>query len=172
MIFYLERVILAETFRLSGLVDLGANASLILKLNIPAMDEQFEDQQFVEFVVKSIVDNPDKVRTTRVIDEMGVLITLDVDSADMGQVIGRSGQTAKSIRTLLKVVGAKNNARVNLKINEPEGGKRTKERQEGAEGMGMASAPAAMAAPVVAPVVDEDPMMMDPTGSVADDLKL
>lgn len=85
------------------------------------MAETNADQEFVEYVVKSIVDTPDKVKTERVIDEMGVLITLTVDPADMGQVIGRSGATAKSIRTLLKVVGAKRNARVNLKINEPEG---------------------------------------------------
>ena len=81
------------------------------------------DQQFVETLVKSIVNNPDKVKTDRIIDERGVLITLDVDPADMGYVIGRSGQTARSIRTLLKIVGAKHNARVNLKINEPVGGR-------------------------------------------------
>ncbi len=82
------------------------------------------DQQFVETVVKAIVNNPNDVKTNRTVDERGVLITLDVNPADMGYVIGRSGQTARSIRTLLKIVGAKNNARVNLKINEPEGGKR------------------------------------------------
>jgi predicted RNA-binding protein YlqC (UPF0109 family) len=81
------------------------------------------DQKFVEDVVKAIVNNPDKVKTNRIIDERGVLITLDVDPADMGYVIGRSGQTARALRVLLKIVGAKNNARVNLKINEPEGGR-------------------------------------------------
>jgi len=81
------------------------------------------DQMFVETIVKAIVNNPDKVKTDRIIDERGVLITLDVDPADMGYVIGRGGQTARSIRTLLKIVGAKHNARVNLKINEPEGGR-------------------------------------------------
>jgi len=81
------------------------------------------DQMFVETLVKAIVNNPDKVNTDRTIDERGVLITLDVDPADMGYVIGRSGQTARSIRTLLKIVGAKHNARVNLKINEPAGGR-------------------------------------------------
>jgi len=80
-----------------------------------------QDQQFVEFLVKSIVDNPEAVQTERKIDEMGVLITLKVDSKDLGQVIGRQGQTAKAIRTLLRVVGAKRQARVNLKIYEPEG---------------------------------------------------
>lgn len=81
------------------------------------------DQKFVEDIVRSIVNNPNDVKTTRTIDERGVLITLDVNPADMGYVIGREGQTARSIRTLLKIVGAKNNARVNLKINEPVGGR-------------------------------------------------
>ena len=80
------------------------------------------DQQFLEFVVKGLVDNPDDVKITRTVDEMGVLLTLEVNAADMGKVIGRSGNTAKAIRTLLRVVGMKNNSRVNLKINEPEGG--------------------------------------------------
>jgi len=80
------------------------------------------DQDFLEFVVKTLVDNPDAVKVGRVVDEMGVLLTLDVDPQDMGKIIGRSGNTAKAIRTLLRVVGMKNNARVNLKINEPQGG--------------------------------------------------
>lgn len=80
------------------------------------------DIEFVEYVVKSIVDHPDDVEVKRDIDEMGVLITLSVNPEDMGQVIGRQGATAKSIRTLLRVIGARNNARVNLKIHEPEGG--------------------------------------------------
>ena len=81
------------------------------------------DVLFLKQVVTSLVDNPDDVKINRTVDEMGVLITLDVNPADMGKVIGRSGNTAKAIRTLLRVVGMKNNARVNLKINEPEGGK-------------------------------------------------
>lgn len=81
-----------------------------------------KDQEFVEYVVKSLVDNVDKVKVERRVDEMGVLITLDVDPQDMGKVIGRDGATAKAIRTLLRVVGMKNSARVNLKINEPNGG--------------------------------------------------
>ncbi len=83
-----------------------------------------QDQEFVEYIVKALVDNPDDVRTERTVDEMGVLITLFINPADMGQVIGRMGQTAKAIRTLLRVVGAKHKARVNLKINEPEGSHR------------------------------------------------
>ena len=85
------------------------------------MAESQQDQEFVEYVVKALVDNPQVVKTERTVDEMGVLITLKVDQKDLGQVIGRNGQTAKSIRTLLRVVGAKNQARVNLKIYEPEG---------------------------------------------------
>ena len=81
------------------------------------------DQEFVEYVVRAIVDLPDKVKVERKVDEMGVLIELTVDPTDMGKIIGKEGRTAKSIRTLLRVLGAKNNARVNLKIIEPEGGR-------------------------------------------------
>lgn len=92
------------------------------------------DQQFLEYVVKALVDSPDDVKTTRNIDQMGVLLTLDVNPKDLGQVIGRNGRTAIAIRTLLKVVGAKNQARVNLKINEPEGGRRERvERTDGGD---------------------------------------
>lgn len=80
------------------------------------------DKDFVEFVVKSIVSQPDKVVVTRTVDDMGVLLTLQVAKEDMGKVIGRSGQTAKSIRILLRVIGSKENTRVNMKIVEPEGG--------------------------------------------------
>lgn len=82
---------------------------------------QESDVKFLELVVKALVDVPEKVKIVRTVDEMGVLLTLVVDNADMGKVIGRSGNTAKAIRTLLRVVGMKNNSRVNLKINEPEG---------------------------------------------------
>lgn len=84
------------------------------------------DQEFVEMVVKAIVDNPDKVKTERKVDEMGVLIELTVDGEDMGKIIGKEGKTAKSIRTLLRVLGARERARVNLKIVEPEGGRPVK----------------------------------------------
>ena len=83
-----------------------------------------KDQEFLEYVVKALVDNPDEVKAVRTVDEMGVLMTLSVSAADMGKVIGRDGNTAKAIRTLLRTVGMKNNSRVNLKINEPEGGLR------------------------------------------------
>jgi uncharacterized protein len=82
-----------------------------------------EEQQFLETVVKSLVDHPESVKIERTVDEMGVLLTLDVHAEDMGKIIGRSGNTAKAIRTLLRVVGMKHDARVNLKINEPEGGR-------------------------------------------------
>ena len=88
------------------------------------MAKQELDQEFLEYVVKTLVDNSDKVSVDRTVDEMGVLLTLKVDPSDMGQIIGRQGQTARAIRTLLRVVGAKNNARVNLKIYEPEGSQR------------------------------------------------
>ncbi len=88
------------------------------------------DKDFLEYVVKSIVAHPEDVSTDRSVDERGVLLTLNINPQDMGYVIGRKGQTAQAIRTLLKIVGAKNNARVNLKINEPEGsrGSRGSER--------------------------------------------
>ncbi len=80
------------------------------------------DKEFLELVVKALVDNPADVEVNRTVDEMGVLLTLSVNGADMGKIIGRQGNTAKAIRTLLRVVGMKHNARVNLKINEPAGG--------------------------------------------------
>jgi predicted RNA-binding protein YlqC (UPF0109 family) len=79
------------------------------------------DKIFLEYVVKALVDNPNDVKIDRTVDEMGVLITLTVNPADMGKIIGRMGNTAKAIRTLLRIIGMKNNARVNLKINEPAG---------------------------------------------------
>ena len=80
------------------------------------------DRDFVEFIVKQIVEHPEDVVVERSVDEMGVLITLKVHKDDMGKIIGKSGQTAKSLRILLRVIGSKNNARVNLKIVEPDGG--------------------------------------------------
>lgn len=119
------------------------------------MAERQGDQEFVEYVVKAIVDRPEDVSTERTVDEMGVLLTLKVNPQDLGQVIGRSGQTAKSIRTLLRVVGAKNHARVNLKIFEPEGYRKSDR---------MARESASPAAPVAAPQAEDT--------SAVDDLKL
>ena len=79
------------------------------------------DQEFLEFLVKSIVDHPEEVKIERKVDEMGVLLTLRVHPQDMGQVVGRQGATANAIRSLLRIVGVKHDARVNLKIEEPEG---------------------------------------------------
>lgn len=79
------------------------------------------DKEFVEYVVKALVNNPDDVEVRRSVDDMGVLLELSVNPEDMGKVIGKAGATAKSIRTLLRVLGSRNDARVNLKIIEPEG---------------------------------------------------
>lgn len=81
-----------------------------------------DDVGFLEYIVKGLVNHPEDVKIKRTVDEMGVLMTLDVHPDDMGKVIGRSGNTAKAIRILLRVVGMKNNSRINLKINEPAGG--------------------------------------------------
>ncbi|MBI4059578.1 KH domain-containing protein [Candidatus Giovannonibacteria bacterium] len=85
------------------------------------MAEKHVDQEFLEFLIKSLVDNPSDVKVDRKVDEMGVLLVLKINPADMGKIIGRNGNTAKAVRTLLRVVGMKNHARVNLKIEEPEG---------------------------------------------------
>jgi predicted RNA-binding protein YlqC (UPF0109 family) len=82
------------------------------------------DQEFLEFLIKSLVDHPEDVKVDRKVDEMGVLLSLRVNQADMGHVVGRQGGTAKAIRSLLRIVGIKNNARVNLKIEEPPGSTR------------------------------------------------
>ncbi len=82
--------------------------------------DQPKYQQFVEYVVKMLVDHPEDVRTDHTVDDRGVLITLHINPADMGQIIGRQGQTARSIRTLLRVVGAQEDARVNMKIYETD----------------------------------------------------
>jgi predicted RNA-binding protein YlqC (UPF0109 family) len=86
--------------------------------------KETSDKDFLEFLVKAIVDHPNDVVIDRRVDEMGVLLTLKVNAQDMGQVVGRQGATAKAIRSLLRIVGIKSNARVNLKIEEPEGSTR------------------------------------------------
>ena len=90
------------------------------------------DKEFLEYLVKALVDNPGDVKVERKVDEMGVLLSLTVNPADMGQIIGREGSTAKAIRNLVRIVGLKNHARVNLKIEEPEGGRvvRTADKKE------------------------------------------
>src|ERR1044072_8883499 len=87
------------------------------------MAEKMFDQEFVEYMVKAIVDHPDSVKTERIVDEMGTLISLHVNAEDMATIIGKEGRTAKALRTVLRVLGAKHNERINLKIIEPEGGR-------------------------------------------------
>jgi predicted RNA-binding protein YlqC (UPF0109 family) len=111
------------------------------------MTDAARDKEFIEYVVKMLVDHPEQVKVDRKIDEMGVLITLDVHQEDMGMVIGREGMTAKALRTLLRVIGARNNARVNLKINEPEGS--TRVRREHAPEAAASEVP--QAAPAIPP---------------------
>lgn len=123
-----------------GLSQLFCPCCLRAKDLIADMADMHTDQQFIEFVVKSIVNHPEDVKTERIVDERGVLITLYVNQEDMGYVIGRQGQTARALRILLKIVGAKDNARVNMMIYEPDGARREhRERKGASEGM---SAPA------------------------------
>ncbi len=93
----------------------------------------FVEQQFLEYVVKSIVNHSEDVKTDRTVDERGVLLTLHVNPEDMGYVIGRDGQTARALRILLKIVGAKGNARVNMKIYEPEDARRVHQERKASE---------------------------------------
>ncbi len=94
------------------------------------------DKEFLEFIIKALVDHPEDVKLDRKVDEMGVLLTLKVNPEDMGQIIGRAGSTARSIRSLVRIVGLKNHARVNLKIEEPEGGRVTQEdKKASSEGL-------------------------------------
>jgi len=93
------------------------------------------DQQFVEYIVKSLVSKPDSVKIDRRIDEKGVLLELTVDGEDLGRVIGKRGATAQSLRTLLRALGTKNDARYNLKIVDMSNGyspdaKTSDDRQE------------------------------------------
>jgi predicted RNA-binding protein YlqC (UPF0109 family) len=80
------------------------------------------DKEFVEYIVKALVNHPEAVVVTRSVDEMGVLLELTVDPEDMGKVIGKAGATAKSLRTLLRVLASRSESRVNLKIVEPQDG--------------------------------------------------
>lgn len=97
------------------------------------MTEVPVDQKVLETIVKSIVNNPDAVKIERKIDEMGVLLSLKVAPQDMAQIIGRKGIMAQALRTILKVVGAKNRARINLKIEEPSGSVNTREVEKAAD---------------------------------------
>ena len=88
------------------------------------------DKEFLQYLVESLVDHPKDVKVERKVDEMGVLLSLKVNPEDMGQIIGREGSTAKAIRNLVRIVGLKNHARVNLKIEEPEGGRVVRKTEE------------------------------------------
>lgn len=84
-------------------------------------DKKPRDQEFLEYVVTALVDHPEDVKIDRKVDEMGVLLSLKVNPEDMGQIIGKAGATARAIRSLVRIIGLKNHARVNLKIEEPAG---------------------------------------------------
>lgn len=117
-----------------------------------------DDKAFLEYIVKSLVDFPNDVVINRTVDEMGVLITMTVNGADMGKIIGRQGNTAKAIRTLLRVIGMKNNARVNLKINEPEVGvdeNKSMNMNHGSQSYGSMQAPESLKASEVSKSVDD-----------------
>ncbi|MCD6149014.1 KH domain-containing protein [bacterium] len=83
------------------------------------MANEVSDKGFLEYIVKSLVDHPEDVKIDRKVDEMGVLLSLKVNPEDMGQIIGKGGATARAIRSLVRIIGLKNHARVNLKIEEP-----------------------------------------------------
>lgn len=89
-----------------------------------------KDQEFLENLIKALVMYPDDVKVVRTVDEMGVLLSLKINPQDMGRIIGKEGTTARAIRLLLRLVGIKNNARVNLKIEEPEGARPRVRSQE------------------------------------------
>ena len=99
------------------------------------------DQQFIEYIVKSVVGNPDDVVVERIIDEKGVLLTLTVNPDDLGRVIGKRGVTAQSLRTLLRALGTKNDARYNLKIVNNDGQTGATYSSEDAENSSTAAGP-------------------------------
>lgn len=118
------------------------------------------DQQFVEYIVKTLVNNPDKVAIDRQIDEKGVLLSLTVDPEDVGRVIGRRGATAQSIRTLLRALGTKNDARYNLKIVNADEDNRPAPATPAVEPTNLPEAP--IATPVAeAPTVEEETLTVE-----------
>lgn len=103
-----------------------------------SMGEENNDVSFLTNVIREVVNSPDDVQVTRSVDELGVLMTVKVNPSDMGLLIGRSGATAKAIRTLIRIVGMKNNSRINMKIEEPAGGRRSEDRDpRGYSGVGQ-----------------------------------
>jgi len=117
------------------------------------------DQQFIEYIVKALVGNPDAVKIDRTIDEKGVLLELHVQPEDLGRVIGRNGATAKSIRTLLRALGVKNDARYNLKIVDTNGGGRREERRDEYSSDSAPAAPPATDEPSDQPA--DEPVVAD-----------
>ena len=101
------------------------------------MAKETNDKELLEYIVKELVDHPDEVKIERRVDEMGVLLSLKVNPEDMGQIIGRAGSTARAIRSLVRIVGLKNHARVNLKIEEPEGSEKAPARDKKAPSEGL-----------------------------------
>ncbi|MDP4001090.1 MAG: KH domain-containing protein [bacterium] len=91
------------------------------------------EQDFLEYVTKTIVEKPEKVEIKRTLDKKGVLLELTVDPEDVGKIIGKRGSTVNAVRTLLRVLGAKHDARFSLKVNEPEGGEVRVEREDSEE---------------------------------------
>lgn len=124
-------------------------------MNQAAMDVH-QDQDFLLTVVKAIVNKPELVKVTREVDELGVLLTLYVDPSDMGFVIGRRGQMAQALRILLKGVGAKVNARINMKIYEPEDARRAHQESKGTAPVMASAAPVAPRHGEAGLVTDED----------------
>jgi len=100
---------------------------VVKKIEIMAIKS---DKDFLEYIIKALVDHPDDVKIDRKVDEMGVLLSLKVNPEDMGQIIGKNGSTARAIRNLVRIVGLKNHARVNLKIEEPAGAKGSRKDSE------------------------------------------
>ena len=97
------------------------------------MAKESSDKDFLEYIIKALVDHPDDVKVDRKVDEMGVLLSLKVNPEDMGQIIGKAGSTARAIRNLVRIVGLKNHARVNLKIEEPAGGRGSGKKESSGE---------------------------------------
>ena len=123
------------------------------------MDNEHKDAQLVTAVVKLLVRHPESVEVTRTIDDLGVLLTLRVHAEDMAGIVGREGRTAKAIRTLLRVIGAQNDERVNLKIVEPFGAEeRTQAQPAPAQAPQQFDQPQYDQQPATAPV-DEEPVI-------------
>jgi predicted RNA-binding protein YlqC (UPF0109 family) len=125
------------------------------------------DQQFIEYIVKSLVGNPDAVKIERTIDEKGVLLELTVDQEDLGRVIGKRGATAQSLRTLLRALGTKNDARYNLKIVDV-GGPRPPRQDDNTHSEDRVSDDAP-ADDVVIDEPEESPTAESPTAAELDD---